>query len=166
MLASSWARFNSIISIPILLLDLNPWSKLCICSLDHRRVSISASTTFHRVSNRPMPCVLVVPFVIKTRTNHHISWVVSPLRHMFFTMSTRHSQRSLCGEIFNCSPGYASRCHYLKCSARRWVCPPALCWSRGSNAASASASDGISSFTLDGSNFVARGRPGVCRSYL
>ena len=33
-------------------------------------MSISASTTFYRVSNSPMPRVSVVPFVISTRTFH------------------------------------------------------------------------------------------------
>ena len=69
MLTSSWESFNSIIAIPAPLPDLNPWRTLCIYRLARRRVLISASTTFHRVSNRPMPRVLVVPFGIRTRNS-------------------------------------------------------------------------------------------------
>ena len=46
------------------------------------------------------------------------------------------------------SVGYASRIHFLKCSARRFVCPPNLWgWSR-CTAASFHLSEGISSLTL------------------
>ena len=43
--------------------------------------------------------------------------------------------------VFNCSPGYDSLRHCLKCSARRWMCPPALCGHRQRNGAPTSASD-------------------------
>ena len=57
MLPSSWAIFNSIISVPDPHPALKPWRTFCICTLAHRQVSISASATFHRVSNIPMPRV-------------------------------------------------------------------------------------------------------------
>ena len=60
-------------------------------------MSISASTTFYRVSRRLMSLVLVVPFGIRTRIFHPNSWGISPVRHMCCTRSNRHSQCSLRG---------------------------------------------------------------------
>ena len=60
--------------------------------MEKRRVSISASTTFHMVSKRPMHCVSVVPIGISTRTAHHSSWGIPSLRHICCTMYTRHIQ--------------------------------------------------------------------------
>ena len=97
MLTSSWASFKSIIAVPIPLLSLNPWSISFICRLPRLQVSISTSTTFHMVSNRPMTHVSVVPFGIRTRTNHPRSWGISPVHHICCTRSTRHIQHSLRG---------------------------------------------------------------------
>ena len=150
MLESSWASFNYILAVLIHIPELNLWSTSCICRLAQRRVSISASTTFHRVSSRPMPRVLVAPFGIRTSTIHTISWGISPVRQMCCSMSTRHRHSSLCGYLSDCSPGYASHHHCLKYSVLRWVCPTTLCGCRWRTTDSNSASNGISSFTLDG----------------
>ena len=82
MLEGSWDSFISIIAVPVLLPDLNPWRMSCIFRVVRRRVSINASTTFHSVSNRPMTLVLVLPFGIRTIIVHPNSWGVSPGRHM------------------------------------------------------------------------------------
>ena len=82
MLAISWVSFNSIISVLVPLPYLNPWRTSCIFRLVWRRVSISASTTFHRVSNRPMPHVLVIPFGNSNRNVHPSSLGISPVCHM------------------------------------------------------------------------------------
>ena len=110
MLARSWKRFNSIIAIPVPLPSLNPWRMSSICRLAQRRVLISTSTILHRVSSRPIPLVLVVPFGIRTRIIHPNSWVISPMLHMFCTRSTRHAQRSLRRglRLFLCRPPYAT----------------------------------------------------------
>ena len=105
MLEKSWVSFNYIIAIYVPLPALNPRRMSCICRLALRRVSISTSTNFHRVYNRPMPRVLVVPFVIRTRTVHTSSWGISPMLHMCCTMSTRHSQHSLRGRGLLLLPG-------------------------------------------------------------
>ena len=62
MLATSWASFNSIITVPVRRLALNPWRASCIYRLARKRVSISASAIFHRFSNRIMPCVSMISF--------------------------------------------------------------------------------------------------------
>ena len=124
------------------------------------RVPIRASTAFHRVSNRPMNLVSVFPFGISTSIFHPNSWVISPVRHMWCTRSTRRIHFSLHGGVFDCYLGYASHHHCLKCSARRWVCPPALCGRRCHTAASTYASDEILSFTISDSTCVSRGIPG------
>ena len=82
MLTSSWESFNSIIAVPIPLAPQNPWRTSCIYRLAHRLMLISASTTFHRVSNRTMPLVLVVPFGIRTSIVHPNSWGIYPVCHM------------------------------------------------------------------------------------
>ena len=123
---------------------------LCNWRLTCRRMSISASTTFHRIYSRPMPCVVVFPFGISTRKVHINSYGISPVRHMCCTVSTRPIQRSLLGGVFECSPGYISLHHCLKCYAWRWVCPPALCGCSRCTAESTSTSDGILSFTCLG----------------
>ena len=82
MLLNSWVSFIYITAVPVCLLDLNQWRTLCICRLARRRVLISASTNFHRVSKSLMPLVSVLPFGISTRTVHPNSWGISPLRHM------------------------------------------------------------------------------------
>ena len=105
LLESFWESFNSIIAVPVPLLDLKPWRTLFICRMAQRRVWISASTIFHIVSNRTMPCVSAVPFGIRTRTAHPSSWEIYPMCHMCCNISTRNSQRSLRRGIFNCSPG-------------------------------------------------------------
>ena len=167
MLKSSQARFNSIIAVPVPLMDLNPCKTPCNYSLARRRVSISASTTFHRVSSRLMPRVLLFPFVVITRTHHTNSCGISPVIHMCCTMSTIHIQRSIRGEgVFNCSLGYSSLRHCLNCSAWRWLCLPSLCGIRRRTADSTDASYGISSFTLEESMCIARGSPGGCGSSL
>ena len=164
MLLNSWVSFIYIAAVPICLLDLNPWRTSCICRLARRRVLISASTKLHRVSNRLMPLVSVLPFGISTRTAHPNFSGISPLRHMLWTRSNRHIYCSLCGGVFDLSPGYASCHHCLKCSVRRWVYPPSLCGRRRHTAASTSASDGILLFNLTGSTCVARVRPVECGS--
>ena len=107
MLASSWERFNPIIAIPVPLPALNLWIMSCFCRLAWRRMSISESTTFHRVSNILMPCVLVAPFLIRTRIVHPSSWGISPVRHMCCTISTKHRQRSLYGGSSTATRGTA-----------------------------------------------------------
>ena len=163
MMMSSWASFNSIIAVPVPIPDLNPWRTSCNWRLARRQVSISASTSFHRVYSRPMMCVLVVPFVIRIRTVHPNSCGISPMCHMFCIISTRHRHCSIFRGVFNFSPGYASLHHCLKWG---WVCLPTLCGRRRSTSASTYTSNGISSFTFSGSTCVARGRPGGCGSSL
>ena len=82
MLEKSWVSFNSIIDIYVPLPALNLWRMPFVCRLAWSHVLISTSTKFHRVYNRPMPRVLVVPFVIRTRTVHTSSWGISPMLHM------------------------------------------------------------------------------------
>ena len=166
MMAISWASFSSIISVPVPLLDLNFWRTSFICSLARSQELISDSINFHRVSNRPMPLVLVVTFGIRTRIVHPNSWGISPVCHMCFTRSNRNIHCFLRRGVFECYPGYGSCCHCLKWFVRRWVCPYALCGRRRCTVVSTSASDGISLSTFAGSACVARVRTGGCGSYI
>ena len=90
MLTSYWSIFNSIIPLSVPLPDLNLCNTSCNWMLACRRVSISTSTTFPRVSSRSTPRVLVVPFEIRTRKVHPKSCGISPVHHMCCAMSTRH----------------------------------------------------------------------------
>ena len=118
ILVSSWESSNYTIALPVPLPSMNPCKTSCKWRLAHRWVSISAPTTFHRVSSMPMPRVLVLPFIISTSSVHPNSCGISPVIHMCYTMFTRHIQRSISGGVFDCSLGYASLRHCLKCSAR------------------------------------------------
>ena len=105
MLERSWVIFNSIIAVSVPLPALKLCKTLCNWRLERRRVSISASTTFHRVSSRPMSCVLVVPFGIRTGIVHPNSCGISPVRHMCCTMYTRHIHCSIHGGGLRLLPG-------------------------------------------------------------
>ena len=82
MLEIPWASFNFIISVPVPLPALNPFKTSCNWKLAHRRVSISASNTFQRVTRSPIPHVSVVPFGIIIRTVHPSSCGISPVSHV------------------------------------------------------------------------------------
>ena len=153
-------------AVPVPLLDQNPCRTSCNWRLAHRRVSMSASTTFHRVSSRPMPRLYVIPVGMRTKTVHPNSCGISPVCHMCWTMSTRHIHHFVCGGIFESSLEYTYRIHCFKCSAWRWVCLPALKGRRRKIAASTSAFNGVLSLTWTGSTCVARGMPGSCGSLL
>ena len=161
MLARYLASFNYNIAVLVPLPALNLCKTSCNCRLACIRVSIRASTTFHRVSSRPMPRMSVVPFGIKIRTVHPNYCGIPPVNHMCCTMSTIHSQCSIRAGVFDCYPGYTSLHHCLRCPAQRWVCPPTLCGCRWRTAVSASASIGILSFTLAGTTCITSGSPGV-----
>ena len=127
---------------------------------------MSASTTFQRISSSLMPQVSMVPLFMMTKTVHPNYCGISSVCHMYLKMSNRHIQCSVCGGVFQFYLGYASRSHCLKCSARRWVCLPALRGHMQQTSASTSAYDGVSLLTLTGSACVARGKPYECGYYL
>ena len=87
---------------------------------------MSDSTTFQRVSGRPMPRLSVIPFDMRTKTVHLNYCRIFPMRHMCWIMSTRHIQQSVLRGVFEFSPRYASHSHCLKCPTQRWVYKPDL----------------------------------------
>ena len=135
--------FRYIVDVPVHLPSWNPWRTSWNWRLALRCVCMSASTTFHMVSRSPMPRVSVIPLGMGIRTVNPKSCGISPVCRMCWTMSISHIQRSVQGEFFKFSSGYASRSHCLKCSARRWMGAPSLSvrWRR--TAASNSASNGV-----------------------
>ena len=84
-LASYWVGFSYMVAVTIPLLAWNPWRKLWKWIPTSRWVSTIASTTFQRISRRPMYQVSMEPLGISTNIFHTNSWGISPVRHMFWT---------------------------------------------------------------------------------
>ena len=153
-------------AVPVPLPNRNPCMTSWNWRLARRQVYMSDFNTFQRVSSRPMPRVYVVPLGMSTKKVHPNSCRISPVRQMCWTMFTRHINLLICRRVFGSSLGYASRINYLKVSVQRWVRTHNLKGRRQQNAASTSASDGVTSLTWTSSTYVARGMPGGCGSYL
>ena len=81
-LASSWVSFSSMMTVPVPILSQNPWITLWKWILVRRLVSMSASTTFQRVSRSPIPQVSVEPLGIRAKMFHTNYWGISPMLHM------------------------------------------------------------------------------------
>ena len=94
--ARSCAICSYITVIPISLPSRIPWRTSRKWILDLRQVSMSASTTFQRVSSISMSRVFVGPLGMMTRTVHPNSCGISPVLHMCWTMATRNIQWSTC----------------------------------------------------------------------
>ena len=125
-MASSCTSFSSIIAVPVPCPARKPCRASWNWRLACRQVYMSASTTFHRVSSSTMSRVSVAPLGMRTKTVHPTYCGISPVRHMCWTMSTRHIHHSVYRVRFNFSLGYTSLSNCLKCSTQRWVCQPAL----------------------------------------
>ena len=163
MLTNSCAIFISKISVSIPLPTHNPCRTLWRQIISLRRVLMICSTTFHSNSNRPMTQVSVFPLGIRTRIVHPSSLGIPPWWHMNWVFSTRFCRYGLGG---GGGGGGRPLCwirlpyQFLKCSAWRCVCPPAL-WSQVCRTCAFNTpSKGTPSLTLKGLTWVCTSLPG------
>ena len=126
-LANSCTNFSFKISIPVIF----PAQKPCRTSwrqiISLGQESIISSTTFHSNSNRLPPLVSVFPLGIRTKIVHPISLGISPGCHTNWVISTSFFHHSGVMRVEVPSSRYYSHNHFLKRSARSWLCPPDFC---------------------------------------
>ena len=127
---------------------------------------MSASDTFQRVYSRPMPRVYVVPLGVSTKTVLPDSYGICPVRHMCWTISTRHIHFSARGgglrvlpRVRLSHPLFEMLCAEVDVSA-------CLKGRMRQTDASTSTSDGVASLNWTRSTCVSRGIPGVYGSSL
>ena len=150
MLSISYASLSSRMAVPVPPPSWKPWRTLWELILALSQVSMIASTTFDRVSSKPIPRVLMFPFGMITIIVQPRSVGISPFCHMYCVRSTSFIHISEFGGMDVPSSVYSSLIHFLKCSALRCVWMPILFRRKRWTSTSTSFSVGKSSFILNG----------------